>query len=90
MWCVCVCVFLYNIYRNIYIILNIYSGIKNNETMPFAATRMNLEMIILCEVRERGVPYGITYPYYDKWNPNYDTNDLFTKQKQTLRHREQI
>ena len=58
--------------------------------MPFAATRMNLEIIILCEVRERGIPYGITYPYYDKQNPDYDTNDLFTKQKQTCRHGEQI
>ena len=47
--------------------------------MPFAATRMNLEIIILCEIRERGVPYGIIYPYYDKWNPNYDTNDLLQK-----------
>ena len=60
------------------------------ETMPFAATRMNVEIIIVFEVRERGVPSDITYPYYDKWNPNYDINDLFTKQKQTHRHREQI
>ena len=35
-----------------------------NEIMPFAATRMELEMIILSEVRQRQIlqiPYGITY-----------------------------
>ena len=29
-----------------------YSVIKNNERMPFAATRMDLMIIILSEVRE--------------------------------------
>ena len=30
-----------------------YSAIKKNEVMPFAATRMDLEIIILSEVRQR-------------------------------------
>ena len=35
--------------------------------------------------RERQIPYYITY----MWNLKYDTNDLFTKQKQTHKHRKQ-
>ena len=37
-----------------------YSDIKRNEIMPFAATWMDLEMIILNEVRQRQIPYDIT------------------------------
>ena len=46
----------------IYTIEN-YSAIKQNEVMPFAATWMQLEMIILSEVNqtERKLPYGITH-----------------------------
>ena len=43
--------------------VRIYSGLllshKKNETMPFAATWMGLEIIIISEVRERQI-YGIT------------------------------
>ena len=42
--------------------------------MPFAATQMQLEIIILSEVkseRERQIPYDITY----MWNLKYDTNE---------------
>ena len=44
-----------------------YSAIKKNEIMPFAATWMDLEIIILSEVkseRERQIPYDIPY----MWN----------------------
>ena len=33
-------------------IMEYYSAIKKNEIMPFAATRMDLEIIILSEVSE--------------------------------------
>ena len=46
-----------------------YSAIKKKEIMPFAATWMDLEMIILSEVRQ--ISYDITY----RWNLKYDTNE---------------
>ena len=36
-----------------------YSAIKKNEIMPFVATWMVLEIIILSEVRERQISYDI-------------------------------
>ena len=38
-----------------------YSAIKKNEIMPFAATQMDLEIIIQSEVSQRQTPYYITY-----------------------------
>ena len=37
-----------------------YSAIKKNEIMPFSAMWMQLEILILSEVRKRQIPY-ITY-----------------------------
>ena len=51
-----------------------YSALKKNEIMPFAATRMDLEIITLSEVRERQI-FGITY----MWNLKNDTNELIYK-----------
>ena len=48
-----------------------YSAIKKNETMPFAATWMDLETTILSKSeRERQIPYDITCI----WNAKYGTN----------------
>ena len=49
-----------------------YSAIKKNEIMPFAATWMDLEIIILNEVSQKGKDkyHDITYI----WNLRYDTN----------------
>ena len=55
--------------------------------MPFAATWMVLETIILSKVkseRERQMPSDITY----MWNLEYDTNEPFMKH--THRHRELV
>ena len=41
-----------------------YSAIKKNKITPFTATWMDWEIIILSEVRQRYISYGITY----KWN----------------------
>ena len=44
--------------------------------MPFAATWMDLETVILSEVRERQISYDITY----MWNLKKDgTNELIYK-----------
>ena len=51
--------------------------------MPFAATWMDLEMIVLSEVRQRQI-YAITY----LWNLKQDTMN-FTKRKETQRRRKQ-
>ena len=60
-----------------------YCSIKTNEMMPFAATWISLEIIILSEVNEKeNDKYHITY----MWNLKYDTN-LSTKQ--TPKSREQ-
>ena len=44
--------------------------------MPFSATWMNLEMIILSEVRQKQISYDIIY----KWNlKKNDKNELIYK-----------
>ena len=42
-----------------------YSAIKRNEIMAFAATWMDLEIIMLSEVSKTQMTYAITY----MWNP---------------------
>ena len=56
--CVCMCVYIY-----IYIYMEYYSAIKGNEIMPFAATWMNLEIIILSDKshKERQILYDIAH-----------------------------
>ena len=44
--------------------------------MLLAATQMDLEIIILSEVRERQIPYDITYMWNLKKN---DTNEVIYK-----------
>ena len=60
-----------------------YSAIKKNEIMPFAATWMNLENIMLTEVksdRERQILYDITH----MWNLKNNTNDSIYKTETDL------
>jgi len=56
--------------------------------MPFAATWMQLEIIIPSKVliskKKTQITYGITY----MWNLNMTQGNLFMKQKQTHGHRE--
>ena len=47
-------------------------AIKKNEIMPFAATWMDLEIIMLISKSEREILYEITYI----WHLKYDTNEL--------------
>ena len=55
-----------------------YSAIKKNEIMSFAATWMDLGIVILSEVRQRQISYDITY----MWNLKKVVQiNLFTKQK---------
>ena len=66
-----------------------YSAIKKNEIMPFA-TWMDLEMIILSEVSQTEKDKYHTYHLYVESKKKMIQMNLFTKQKQTHRHRKQI
>ena len=57
---------------------------KTNDKMPYATTCMDLEIIILSEVRERHSHY-ITYMWYLK-----NATTELTKQKQTHKYRKQM
>ena len=50
-----------------------YSAIKKNETMSFAATWMQLEIVTLNEVGKRKTN---SLGYHYKWNLKYGTNEL--------------
>ena len=55
-----------------------YSAIKKNKTMPFAATWVELETLILSKSeRERQIHYDITYI----WNLIYGTNEPSRRNK---------
>ena len=47
-----------------------YSAIKKNKIMPFAASWMKLETLILIEVSHKGkeIPYDITYLESNIWH----------------------
>ena len=63
-----------------------YSAIKNNEILPFAATWMALEGIMLNKSdRERQILYGITYLESKKYNKLVNK----TKRMQTHRYKGQ-
>ena len=57
-----------------YIQWNDYSAIKENKTMLFATTQMELEIIILSEVSQKDKYHIISYMTY-VWNLKYDTNE---------------
>ena len=58
--------------------------LKKDEIMPFAATWMDLEMVIQSEVREGEILYDISY----MWNLKRTDRNECTKQKETRRLRE--
>ena len=67
---------------------HIHNGIlltcKKNEIMPFVATWMDLEIIILSEIRERQTSYNISH----MWNLIFlknGTNELIYKAETDLR-----
>ena len=54
-----------------------YSAIKKNEIMPFAATWMDLEIIILSEVSQKEKDKYRMMSHM--WTLKYDTNELIYK-----------
>ena len=80
--CVCVCMCIYIcMYIYMYVYIYIYNGIllshKKNKIMPFAATRMDLESVILNEVTQTKEKYhDISYMWDLKRN---STNELTYK-----------
>ena len=54
-----------------------YLVMKKNEIIPFEAIWIELEIIILSEVRQRQIPYSITY----MWNLKYDLHKHIYKTK---------
>ena len=54
-----------------------YSAIKKNEIMPFAATWMDLEIIILSEISQRKAHTTLYHLYVE--SKKNDTNELIYK-----------
>ena len=73
-------------------VVHVYNRIllshKKNEIMPSAATRMQLEMLILSGIsqKERQIPYYT--PYME--NIKHGTNEPISQNRKRLRHREEI
>ena len=65
-----------------------YSAIKNNEIMPFAATWMDLEMIVLSKISQTEKDNTMRYHLHVETKKMIPMN-LFIKQKQTHRHRKE-
>ena len=63
-------------------VVHMYNGYYLAITMSLMTARVQLKMIILSKSEKE--KYDITY----MWDLKYDTNELFTKQKQTHRLRE--
>ena len=61
------------------------SAIRKNKIMPFAATWMDLEIIILSQ-KEKDKYHMISHV----WNLNYDSNKLIYETETDSRHREEI
>ena len=59
--------------KNMWYIMEYYSAMKNNEIMPFVATWMDLEIIILSEASQQRKTSIIWYRLYMESNKN-DTN----------------
>ena len=59
-----------------------YSAIEKNRILPFAATWMNLEGIMLSELSqtERQILHGITY----MWNPKGQQTSEYNKKEADL------
>ena len=66
--------------KNMWYILEYYSAMKKNEIMPFVATWMDLEIIILSEASQQRKTSTIWYRLYMESKKMIQTN-LFTKQK---------
>ena len=60
-----------------------YSAIKNNKLMPFAATWMELETLILSKVSQKEKDKYYMLSYF--WNLVYDPNKPFHRKSWTWR-----
>ena len=61
------------VYIYIYIyIVEYYTAVKKNEILPFATTWMELECVMLSEIRERQISYDFTH----MWNLRYKTVNI--------------
>ena len=65
-----------------------YLAIKKNKVVPFAATWMELDIVIQSKVcqRRRQIPYSIIYT----WNLKYDTDELVHKTETDLQRENRL